>query len=67
MLQIRFCYENPSNVIFSFLNLNSICYEFEDLKFFRINNVDILLTGETKLDSSFPDAQFFIEGYNKPL
>ena len=67
MLQIRFCYENPSNVIFSFLNINSICYEFEDLKFFRMNNVDILLIGETKLDSSFPDAQFFIEGYNKPL
>ena len=22
---------------------------------------------ETKLDSSFPDAQFFIEGYNKSL
>ena len=32
-----------------------------------MNNVDILLIGETKLDSSFPDAQFFIEGYNKPL
>ena len=25
------------------------------------------MIGETKLDSSFPDAQFFIEGYNKPL
>ena len=32
-----------------------------------MNNFDILLIGETKLDSSFPDAQFFIEGYNKPL
>ena len=32
-----------------------------------MNNLDILLIGETKLDSSFPDAQFFIEGYNKPL
>ena len=45
------------------------------LKFFCMNNVllivllivDVLLIGETKLDSSFPDAQFFIEGYNKPL
>ena len=25
----------------------------------------ILLIGETKKDSSFPDAQFFAEGYNK--
>ena len=32
-----------------------------------MNNLDILLIGETKLDSSFPDVQFFIEGYNKPL
>ena len=32
-----------------------------------MNNVDIALIGETKLDSSFPDAQFFIEGYNKSL
>ena len=30
-----------------------------------MNNVDILLIGEIKLDSSFPDAEFFIEGYNK--
>ena len=63
----RLCNENPSNVIFSFLNMNSICYNFEELKFFCINNVDILLLGETKLDSLFPDAQFFIEGYNKLL
>ena len=59
--------KKPSNVIFSFLNINSIRYKFENLKFFCMNNVDILLIGETKLDSSFPDAQFFIEGYNKLL
>ena len=32
-----------------------------------MNNADILLISETKLDSSFPDAQCFIECYNKPL
>ena len=32
-----------------------------------MNNMDILLIGETKLNSSFPDAQFFIEGYIRPL
>ena len=52
---------------FLFLKINSILYKFEDLKFFCINNGDILLIDETKVDSSFPDAQFFIEGYNKPL
>ena len=29
--------------------------------------MDILLIGETKPDVFFLDAQFFIEGYNKPL
>ena len=57
----RFRNENHLNVTFSFLNINSIRYKFEDLKFFRMNNMDILLIGEAKLDSSFPDAQFFIE------
>ena len=54
-------------LFFSFLDINSIGHKFEDLKFFCMNNVKILLIGETKLHSSFPDAQFFIEGYNKPL
>ena len=29
----RFRNENPSNVILSFLNINSLCYKFEDLNF----------------------------------
>ena len=32
-----------------------------------MNNVNILLIGETKLDSFFSESQFFIEAYNKPL
>ena len=51
----RLCNENPLNVIFSSLNINFTRYEFEDHKFFCMNNVDILLIGEAKLDSSFPD------------
>ena len=51
--------ENPSNVIFFLLNLNFIFYKFEHLKFFYMNSVDTLLIGKTKLDSFFPDAQFF--------
>ena len=59
----RLSNENTLNVIFYFTNINSIRYKFEDLKFFYMNNVDISLIGETKLDSSLPDAYFFIEGY----
>ena len=30
------------------------------------DNIDILILSETKLDSSFPHAQFSIEGFSKP-
>ena len=30
------------------------------------NEVDILVITETKLDSSFPDSQFFIDGFRQP-
>ena len=29
-------------------------------------NIDALLTSETKIDSSFPSAQFHLEGYATP-
>ena len=31
------------------------------------DNIDILMVSETKLDSSFPQAQFRIEGYAPPF
>ena len=30
------------------------------------NNIDILLLSETKIDDSFPDAQFFMQGFHIP-
>ena len=54
----RLCNENPSHVN-SFFNLNSVRYEFEDLKFFCMNKVDILLLG------FISRCTVFIEGYNK--
>ena len=30
-------------------------------------NIDILVISETKLDSSFPAGQFFINGYSEPF
>ena len=53
---IRIRNEIPSNVIFCFLNINFIRFKFENHTFFFMNNVDISLTGETKLNPSFLDA-----------
>ena len=48
------------------LNINSIRNKFEALKFIIDNNIDIFLISETKLDDSFPSAQFLIKGFSAP-
>ena len=45
------------------LNIISLRYKFDSLVEILHSNVDILLISETKTDSSFPTAQFKIEGY----
>ena len=56
---------NNSNIIVSYLN-NSIRNKFDDLKLVIDENVDILCIAETKIDESFPTAQFILPGYHKP-
>ena len=48
------------------ININSLRNKFDFLKEIICDNIDILLVSETKLDSSFPHAQFQIDGYSKP-
>ena len=39
---------------------------FENLREIIKQNVDVLAAAETKIDVSFPSAQFFLEGYHSP-
>ena len=55
--------KNPNILIMVQLNINSLRYKFDSLVQILHSNVDILLITETKIDSSFPTAQFKIEGY----
>ena len=55
--------KNPNRLIIAQLNINSLRYKFDSLVEILRSNVDILLISETKIDSSFPTAQFKIEGY----
>ena len=48
---------NHSNIIISYLNINSIRNKFDDLKLIIDENVDILCIAETRIDGSFPKAQ----------
>ena len=57
---------NLDNLVVVHLNLNSLRLKFDSLAQKTTSNVDILMIFETKLDNSFPEGQFLIEGYSKP-
>ena len=54
---------HPKNVIIGHLNINSIRNKFSSFKDFVLKETDICLLSETKIDGSFPNSQFFAEGY----
>ena len=58
--------KNVNRVIIGTLNINSLSPKFEQLKLIIGNYLDVLVIQETKLDPSFPTAQFMINGYTKP-
>ena len=58
---------NINKLVIAQLNINSLRNKFEDLKAILLNNIDILIINESKLENSFPTHQLFIEGYCTPL
>ena len=57
---------NINRLIFAQLNINSLRNKFESLQHMINKNIDVLLISETKIDSSFPSAQFHLEGHATP-
>ena len=55
--------KNSNRLIIAQLNINSLRNKFDFLVQIMSNNVDLFLVSETKIDSSFPNAQFHIAGY----
>ena len=58
--------KNPKKVILGHLNINSIPNKFTGIMDLVKGKLDIFLISETKIDNSFPDAQFYCEGYSSP-
>ena len=52
-----------NKLIIGNLNINSIAVKFDQLKLMVKCKVDILVLTETKIDSSFQNQQFHIEGF----
>ena len=46
--------DNPKNLTFSYLNINSVRNKFDSLQEIVMGKVDILIVAETKIDASFP-------------
>ena len=59
--------KNPKNPFLAYINVNSIRNKHSDLFAFLDCNIDILTIAETKLDCTFPTAQFIVEGYKEPF
>ena len=57
---------NANRIICAQLNINSIRNKYDQLKSMITGNIDILVITETKLNETFPQAQFFINGFTKP-
>ena len=59
--------KNTDRLILGHLNINSIVGKFDHFKVLIENNIDILVLTETKIDASFPNAQFRIDGFSAPF
>ena len=55
--------ENPKNAIIGHLNVNSLRNEFVAIDELMKNKINICFISETKVDESFPNQQFKINGY----
>ena len=58
---------NINRLVIGQLNINSIRNKFQTLKATMSGNLDILVITESKIDESFPIAQFIMEGYSPPF
>ena len=54
-------------MIIGSLNINSTKNKFDQLKLLVKDTIDILIIEETKLDATFPDGQFILEGFMPPI
>ena len=58
--------KNINRPIIGQLNINSIKNKFHFLESEASKHLDISLISETKIDESFPSAQFLLDGFSRP-
>ena len=60
-------FPEQKRVVISNLNINSLPNKFNQLKELVLKHVDILVLTETKLDDSFSNSQFSVDGFSEPF
>ena len=61
----NFCKKNSKKMIFSHMNINSLAPKFMEIQDILVKGFsDIFFISETKLDNSFPNAQFHIPSFS---
>ena len=58
---------HPQQIIIGHLNISSIRNKFDIMKPMLLDDTDIFMVTETKLDDSFPVSQFNVEGFSTPF
>ena len=58
--------DNSENLIFAHININSIRNKFEFISTQVKGNIDVLMVSKTKIDDSFPVANFVIHAFSTP-
>ena len=59
--------KNSERPVIAHLNINSLSSKFEPLTSLIQDNIDLLIVTESKLDETFPQGQFHIDGFSKPI
>ena len=58
---------NSNKIVIAHRNINTIKNKIDLLADIIKGNVDILMISESKLDNTFPDGHFVIEGFGTPF
>ena len=58
---------NMNKLIFEHLNINSLRNKFDVFSEQVKGSIDILMVFETKLNDTFSEAQFLMEGFHSPF
>ena len=55
---------SPDKLILGHVSINSTRNKFDGITYIIGNNIDTILISETKINDTFPTAQFFIKGFS---